>query len=279
MEEKLKRVQKLLDAAEADLHTARSLMREVMELGDSVVIDLKEKAKDLSVLEEGKIVEGVFNGQEMVGADNKEYQVPANYASKSKLVEGDTLKLTIGDDGSFMFKQIAPMERRKIIGVLSQSDGTYTVNAEGKNYKVLQASITYYKGEPGDQVTIIVPKEHEATWAAVENVIKKADIVAEQNQGSDNFLDEAQPAENIDEQGFVDPNIEPVETEETSKVSDSDQNLINKLKPEEEEVVESTNAIHDVHGMPDEQITQTPEEKQSLSPIDLDDQEIRELEI
>jgi hypothetical protein len=158
MDDRLKRVQKLLDAAEADLHTARSLMRDVMELGDNVVIDIKGKAQDLAVLEEGKIVEGVFNGQEMMGADNKEYQVPANYASKSKLIEGDTLKLSIGDDGGFMFKQIAPMERRKIIGVLSQSDGAYTVNAEGKNYKVLQASITYYKGEAGDQVSIIIPK-------------------------------------------------------------------------------------------------------------------------
>ncbi|MBU1146566.1 hypothetical protein KKD80_03410, partial [Patescibacteria group bacterium] len=39
-----------------------------------------------------RIMEGVFNGQNMIGADGKEYLVPANYASKSKLVEGDILK-------------------------------------------------------------------------------------------------------------------------------------------------------------------------------------------
>jgi hypothetical protein len=176
MDEKLKKIQKLLDAAEADLHTARSLMREILETDDKMSLDTKGKAKELSVLEEGKVVEGVFNGQNMIGADEKEYPVPANYASKSKLVEGDTLKLTIGDDGSFMYKQIAPIERRKIIGSLKQSDGIYIVNAEGKDYKVLQASITYYKGEPGDQVTIILPKDHESNWAAVENVIKRSDL-------------------------------------------------------------------------------------------------------
>ncbi len=173
MDEKLKKIQKLLDAAEADLHTARSLMRDILELEDKSSLDAKGKAKELNVLEEGKVVEGVFNGQNILGADNKEYPVPANYASKSKLVEGDTLKLTIGDDGSFMYKQIAPIERRKIIGSLKQSDGIYLVNAEGKDYKVLQASITYYKGEPGDQVTIILPKDHDSIWAAVENVIKR----------------------------------------------------------------------------------------------------------
>ena len=47
-------------------------------------------------------MEGVFDGQNMMGPDGKKYPVPANYASKSKLVEGDVLKLTISDDGSFI---------------------------------------------------------------------------------------------------------------------------------------------------------------------------------
>ncbi|MBU4432193.1 hypothetical protein KKD60_02860, partial [Patescibacteria group bacterium] len=40
---------------------------------------------------EGKIVEGVFDGENMIGPDGKQYSIPANYASKSKLVEGDIL--------------------------------------------------------------------------------------------------------------------------------------------------------------------------------------------
>ncbi|MDD5693304.1 MAG: hypothetical protein PHU86_02450 [Patescibacteria group bacterium] len=277
MDDRLKRVQKLLDAAEADLHTARSLMREIMELGDNVAIDLKGKAKDLSVLEEGKIVEGVFNGQVMVGADDKEYQVPANYASKSKLVEGDTLKLTIGDDGSFMFKQIAPTERKKIIGILSQSDGTYTVNAEGKNYKVLQASITYYKGEPGDQATIIIPKEHDSTWAAVENIIKKDDTEPAQN--SDSFFAPGKAEKKPDGQTTQN---EKTDTKGKEELSSSDQNLLEKLKPEEVEPV-SSNTIHDMHTISDEQTTDSSNEGQvipeSAEAQTQDNQEIKELEI
>ena len=136
---------------------------------------LKAKVKDLNVLEEGRVIEGVFDGQNMIGPDEKQYPIPPNYASKSKLVEGDILKLTIGDDGSFIFKQIGPIERNKLIGVVNKEDEDYLVTVDDKSYKVLMASITYFKAEADDEVTIVVPKDRESTWAAIENVIKKID--------------------------------------------------------------------------------------------------------
>lgn len=116
----------------------------------------------------GKIIEGQFDGQNMLGPDGKLYPVPANYASKSKLVEGDTLKLTISDDGSFIYKQIGPVERKKIIAKMSLENGQYVAMIGEKNYKVLYASVTYFKVQPGDDVTIVVPANGEATWAAIE---------------------------------------------------------------------------------------------------------------
>src|SRR5690606_9116322 len=116
----------------------------------------------------GKIIEGVFAGQNMVGSDGKTYPVPANYASKSKLVQGDILKLTIAEDGAFLYKQIGPVARKQVIGVLSQKDGHYTVNHDGKDYRVLLASVTYFKAKPGDQVSINIPEDGNAEWAALE---------------------------------------------------------------------------------------------------------------
>lgn len=127
--------------------------------------------------EEGTVVEGTFDGQIMIGIDGKQYPVPANYASKSKLVEGDMLKLTITQDGSFIYKQIGPANRKSIIGIVSQDDkGNYVILSEGRPYKVLLASITYFKAEPGDEVVIMVPREAEATWAAIENVLSKGHV-------------------------------------------------------------------------------------------------------
>lgn len=124
--------------------------------------------------EGARIIEGVFDGQNMVGPDGKQYSVPANYASKSKLVEGDVLKLTITRDGSFIYKQIGPVERQRLIGQLvrDETTGEYRVTVGNDSYKLLLASITYFKGEVGDEVVILVPQAGEARWAAVENIIK-----------------------------------------------------------------------------------------------------------
>lgn len=119
-----------------------------------------------------RIIEGVFDGQNMQGNDGEEYPVPPNYASKSKLVEGDVLKLTIGADGSFIYKQIGPVERRREVGKLTIDEhGNFVVKVGDRVYKVLLASVTFYKVEEGDDVTILLPKNAEAQWGAVEYVI------------------------------------------------------------------------------------------------------------
>lgn len=120
-----------------------------------------------------QILEGVFNGEKMVGPDGHEYAVPPNYASKSKLVEGDHMKLTITTYGKFIYKQIGPIERKRIIGVLQFDEATqlWSVVHEGKTYKILTASATFYHGKPGDHVVILVPKDAPSSWGAVENII------------------------------------------------------------------------------------------------------------
>jgi hypothetical protein len=175
-------IRQILKSAETSIKSAQKLLDEMKappsdSKGSSE--DLQDKASHLSVLEGGKIIEGVFDGQNMVGPDGRVFPVPANYASKSKLIEGDILKLTISDDGSFIFKQIGPVDRKKIMGVVVKDGDEYKVIVDDKSYRVLLASITYFKAEENDEVTIVVPRDKESTWAAVENVIKKGDLSSE----------------------------------------------------------------------------------------------------
>jgi len=124
--------------------------------------------------EEGNIVEGVFDGENMIGPDGKQYSIPANYASKSKLVEGDILKLTIASNGAFIYKQIGPIERKRVVGLLEKSStGQFVVSNEDGKWKILTASVTYFKGSLGDEVIILVPKEADSQWAAVDNIVRK----------------------------------------------------------------------------------------------------------
>lgn len=124
--------------------------------------------------EEGKVIYGFFDGQIMIGDDGKQYPVPANYASKSKLVEGDKLKLTITPNNRFVYKQIGPVQRNYLIGIVKQDErGNYTIQTQDKEYKVLLAAATYFKIEPGDEVTLIVPQDGKTVWGAIENVLQK----------------------------------------------------------------------------------------------------------
>ena len=164
-EKQVKRLHALIQEAETNLAAAKELLISILG-DDGNVITPRSGTNDEA---RGKVVEGVFDGQKMAGPDGKEYPVPANYASKSKLVEGDILKLTITDDGSFVYKQIGPTERKQIIGTLVQHEGAYYVEANGREYRILLASVTYFRINVGDQVTIVVPTDNpDAVWAAVE---------------------------------------------------------------------------------------------------------------
>lgn len=161
-DKQIKRLRSLIREAETNLAAANELL--VSLVGDDEKVTPIARDEVL-----GKVIEGVFDGQNMVGSDGKTYPVPANYASKSKLVQGDILKLTISDDGAFMYKQIGPIPRKQVVGTLSLENGHYLVAVGNKNYRVLLASVTYFKAKPGDQVSVNVPEDDSnAEWAALE---------------------------------------------------------------------------------------------------------------
>ncbi|MFZ2881616.1 MAG: hypothetical protein WA019_00930, partial [Candidatus Moraniibacteriota bacterium] len=150
--QKIQALRDMISNAEITLQGAKSML---LQLEGKKKTGRRRKAEDEDD-ENNRVIEGTFDGQIMIGTDGKQYPVPANYASKSKLVKGDMLKLTITSDGSFVYKQIGPVVRKMTIGTVNQDvDGNYFVAAEGKAYRVLLASITYFKVEPGDEVTLV----------------------------------------------------------------------------------------------------------------------------
>jgi len=192
---KITLLRQMIENAERNVAAAKQILAQID----------KNPKKDKKILEASQVLEGAFDGEKMVGLDGKKYPVPPNYASKSKLVEGDLLKLTITNDGSFVYKQISPVERRKIMGIVMKDDkGKYYVFSEGKKYKVLLASLTYFKAKEGDEVTLVVPQEKISKWAAIEGVVgsckgenlEESDISAkEKEEGHDEI-------KNIKDTGF-----------------------------------------------------------------------------
>jgi len=103
-------------------------------------------------------ITGVYDGDNMVTEKGEKFAVPQNYASKSELVFGDTLKRIEEKSGAFLFKQIQRVKRYRQDGVLVKKEGKWAVVTDGGSYKTLNASVEHFKLKEGDEVFAILPE-------------------------------------------------------------------------------------------------------------------------
>lgn len=122
-------------------------------------------------------IKGIFNGQVFISDEGKIYPVPANYASKSRLVEGDILKLEIDlhVKNPIRYKQIGLTPRENVIGTFISRGKREIDNIvrleDGTEKRVLNSAKTYYGLESGDSVLAIIPSNKESTWCAIECIL------------------------------------------------------------------------------------------------------------
>lgn len=129
-----------------------------------------------------KSVHGEFNGRNMIGDDGIMYEVPGNYASKSRLLQGDRLRMDLMPNGAVIYKQIEPQRQTRIIARVQIKNGhSYNLVCENKTYRLLKESATYFKVQDGDNVVALIPAEQESDWAVIDNVVGKLDDDVELN--------------------------------------------------------------------------------------------------
>lgn len=159
----LELIRQALGAAESSIKLARQLLGNLEGTG----IEAKPKAKELPG------VTGIFDGENMVSEDGQSFPVPANYASKSMLVVGDTLKLV--DEGKEKrFKQIEHVKRHKTNGILTKKDGKWKVITPEGSYKVLPAAVAHFGADISSEVTLHLPANNlTVPYGAIEVVNKK----------------------------------------------------------------------------------------------------------
>lgn len=175
---KLQAIRDFVLNAEKSLKNAKKILKDVLEEQGLSIHD-EEVSLDTKWLnaynsDEEKIIEWVFTWDEMLWVDDHKYPIPVNYASKSKLVQWDRLKLTIEPSGRMLYKQIKPIDRETKVGLLTKEQGKFQVISDGLTYNVLTAAVTHFKAEIGDSVSIIVPTGKHANFAAIESVIPKS---------------------------------------------------------------------------------------------------------
>jgi len=184
-QDQLATLEELLSKIETEVKRAKLMLGQLQgktdkELDQSIENSTKQYEKTSQSLlsydewEDVKVVEGVYDGYFMIGADKKKYPVPMNYSSKSKLIPGDVLKLRVMGDGKLIYKLIGQADRKFIKATLSKAgeSGKFTaLSDKGTVYFLNQAAVTYFKWNTWDELSIIVNAEGIGNFAAIEALI------------------------------------------------------------------------------------------------------------
>ena len=162
-------INQALNNATSSINLARQLLREVQ----ADPIGGRRDDRHDSEITPG--VTGTFDGRNLVTSEGKKHEVPENYASKTHLVHGDTLKLISGGGrGRDIFKQIGRVRRQRVEGILARKDGKWHIVTADGSYLLLKASVDYHRGQEGDEAVAILPQDKkQVPFAALEAVPKR----------------------------------------------------------------------------------------------------------
>jgi len=150
-----------------------------------------------------EVVEGFFDGENMVGDNGQIYPVPQNYASKTQLVVGDRMKWILTNYKE-IFKLISPAPRQRATGNFTIEGDNYLVLVDEfpNPIKILKASATYAMKnlglKIGDKIAIYIPKNGTPVWGAFISVVKGPVGIKKTNKAVTASLEELDSLSGLD---------------------------------------------------------------------------------
>ena len=169
-------IRDFIATSEKSLKSAKKLLNDLAKQNDidlNTQVQLSTKWLHSYSDADSKIVEWVFTWEEMLGSDWNKYPIPSSYASKSKMVQWDRLKVTIDWSWKMTYKQIWPIEREVRTGLVTENKGKFEVVCDWDVYALLTAAVTHSKAEIWDSISVLLPKGKQASFAAIDSVIPK----------------------------------------------------------------------------------------------------------
>jgi hypothetical protein len=209
---KISQILNLIEIANNNIQTARTLLTSLAtESGIKVTGEIRtpgtSSTDEDSALE---VVEGFFDGENMIGDNGQIYTVPPNYASKTQLVIGDRMKWILTKDRE-VYKLILAAPRERVTGTFAIEGEHYVVlvDKHPTPIKILKASATYAIKNlgliQGDEVAITIPKDTTPTWGAFNTVLKGQP----EEQGKENAVAAStSEIDNLSELGLGDLNLD-----------------------------------------------------------------------
>ncbi len=115
-------------------------------------------------------VVGRYDGRQLIAEDGTRYDVPGNYAAKSKVVYGDTLKM-IQEGDRQVFKHIGKVDRKKVYGILTKKEGDWYLLSDTGSYKILDVAAEFQKAQMNSEASAYIPATMpEAPFAALDTI-------------------------------------------------------------------------------------------------------------
>lgn len=227
--ESIRKLRKILDDLERDVKEAKKALFDIEQI---VKKDYKEVPG----------IEGTFDGFYLIASDGSKYEVAANYAAKSRLAYGDTLKL-IEEDGKQIFKQIAKVPRKKVEAVVNKKEGKWYALAETGSYRLSDAAATFHNLNVQDKITIVIPEDNiNAPFAALEKApenIKKLENVASENVQSSSRSREVPATKKAEHKS---------DSKTTGKASTKPKKPLKKEKTESKDTKEKKEYVEQISG-------------------------------
>ncbi len=120
-------------------------------------------------------IEGTFDGAFLVPAEGEKVEVPVAYASKTRILYGDTVKM-YDDNGEKKFKVMVKQPRKRLNAMATKRDNKWYALTGLGAYKISDSFAEFNKMGLDDQLTILVPEGNLLVpFAAIEEVIKPAE--------------------------------------------------------------------------------------------------------
>jgi hypothetical protein len=163
VENRVQNIENLLKNAEKNLKKAEKLL-------ETLNSDLKNSFEDVP----GTL--GTFDGEYMITADGKKYEVNPNYSAKSMLVVGDNLKM-IEEGDKKLFKQISKTPRKRLEGILNKKEGKWYALTDAGSYRVLDVAVEFRRGQMNDEIVVLVPESNlNSPYAALERLKNEREV-------------------------------------------------------------------------------------------------------
>jgi hypothetical protein len=114
-----------------------------------------------------------YNGDSIIDDQGVIYPINKNYASKSRLIDGDVLIMRTDSQGGIYYKLSKPVPRKTVIADIKETNGQYIAIYNNKSYKILTAASNFYELYNNCQAMIVISITEDNKWCAIDGKVTK----------------------------------------------------------------------------------------------------------